>query len=157
MNPVPAPDSTGPADEQARWRAVRAANAQAQAARAEQARAAEAAEAARLLAGFVTDLRAGGISPVDLRATDARGWRLPTGRSGWYLRRDETLAVGTHGEFLVLTVVLPWWSAARARRRGLPLAPAEPVLQIGRGARDGESIALPDLLALRRADLLPRT
>ena len=64
--------------------------------------------------------------------------------TGWYLRRDETVAVDTDGEFYVLTA--PSSLAARFAR-GAPRSRRDPPLVLGAGGKDGESLDLVDALA----------
>ena len=58
-----------------------------------------------------------------------------------------SVAVGTDGEFYLLTVP----DSVRGRVTGVTLAPAQPRLVVGEGARDGERISLSELLDLRLA------
>jgi hypothetical protein len=109
-------------------------------------RAQESARAQLLLDQFVTDARAAGLPVTDLTARPWSGrGRYHTGRRGWYLRRNRSLAVGDDGAYLVLVVPPDRWG----RLRGVTVEPTDPPLQVGEGARDGESIALKSLLALR--------
>jgi hypothetical protein len=57
------------------------------------------------------------------------------------------LAIGEDGEFYVL--ITP--GGAMDRLRGVVLEPSQPRLAIGRGARDGESMSLQELLQRRLA------
>ena len=94
-------------------------------------------------------MRERGEAPVPLRARAAgRRTTYRTGLAGWYLRRNKTLAIGVDGTFLILDVP----PSARACFRGTHVAPSDPPLVVGRGARDGESIDLADLLAQRLDD-----
>ena len=63
------------------------------------------------------------------------------------------MAVGTDGEFYLLTVP----ASLRARVRGADLAPSDPPLVLGKGARDGESIDLADALAIALGEAERRT
>ncbi|WP_432536302.1 hypothetical protein [Kineococcus arenarius] len=134
--------------ERERWRRERAEAAAAHAAAAERARAAEVAEARRLLGLFVTEVRRRGTTPVPLRARVGAG-RARTPLRGWYLRRDESLAVTVDGAFHVLTVS----GGLRERLLGVHPPASDPPLHVGRGARDGESLELAELLRRRLADL----
>jgi hypothetical protein len=109
-------------------------------------RAVESAEASRLIADFAAAAQERGLRDTELvaRGMDGRG-RYKTGVRGWYLRRNKSLGVGVDGAFYVLSVP----GGLRARLRGVTLKPTDPPLVIGAGGRDGESIPLPDLLALR--------
>ena len=109
-------------------------------------RAQESARAQVLVDQFVADARAAGLAVRDLTAKPYSGrGRYRTGRRGWYLRRDQNLAIGEDGAYLVLVVPPDRWG----RLRGVTVEPSDPPLQVGEGARDGESIALKSLLALR--------
>ncbi|WP_432497636.1 hypothetical protein [Kineococcus gypseus] len=134
--------------EREEWRRGRAEAAAAHAAAAERARAAEGAEARRLLAAFTAELRRRGVPAVALRAR-VGGGRARTPLRGWYLRADESLAVTEDGAFHVLAVA----GGLRARLLGVHPPASGPPLQLGRGARDGESVELAELLRRRLADL----
>lgn len=144
---MPAEDDAATADRDD-WRARRSQDAAAHAAAADRARARDAAAARELLAGFRAELLRRGVVPEPLRAA-AGSARYRTGLSGWYLRRNGSLGLTVDGGFYVLTVA----PSLTARLRGVRLEPAEPSLQVGRGARDGESIGLGDLLHLRLSEL----
>lgn len=110
----------------------------------ERRRLAESTRARALLAEFVGTARDRGIAPVPLRAHSYDGrHRYRTPHRGWYLRRDEKVAVGTDGEYYVLGVP----TSLRAQLRGTTLTPQDPPLVIGAGGKDGESLDLPDALA----------
>jgi len=111
--------------------------------------AAESEQAGRLLADFVAKARDAGKEPTRLRARSYDGQhRYRTQLSGWYLSDDERFAVDEHGQFYILTVP----RSLRAVVTGAHFAPARPRLVIGEGGRDGERIALRELLdrVLRR-------
>lgn len=109
---------------------------------------AESLEARKLIAGFVRRARELGIEPVRLRGRSYRGrGTFPTALTGWYLQRSGPLAVGTDGEFYVLTGD----PGLLGRFRGVEIPATDPPLTIGRGARDGESMPLQDLLDSRLA------
>lgn len=102
--------------------------------------------ASELVAAFVRDVTARGIAPVPLAARGYGGRRrYRTGLRGWYLKPDRSIAVGTDGEFYILSVP----DSALARVRGARLAPTPPPLTVGEGARDGETLPLAELLQLR--------
>jgi hypothetical protein len=130
------------------WSERRRADVLAKAELAARARADDVARARELVAGFVTRAREGGLATSVLRARggDSRE-TYRTGLTGWYLRRDGSLAVADDGEMYVLVVR----RSVRSRLSGVNLVPDEPRLQAGIGARDGESIALAALLELRLA------
>ncbi|WP_149202667.1 hypothetical protein [Actinotalea subterranea] len=133
------------------WRERRSEAATAHAAALERRRSGEAAQARALLAQFIRDAQEQGLAPVPLRARtyDGRA-RYRTPLTGWYLRRNESVAVGTDGEFYILSVP----PTLRGRLTGATVEPSDPPLVLGKGARDGESIDLVDALrlVLERAD-----
>ncbi|GAB3708505.1 hypothetical protein [Mariniluteicoccus flavus] len=108
----------------------------------ERARAAEAARAQELIDAFVARAEREDIAPVPLRATLPGGHRVRTDRSGWYLRRNELLAIGTDGGYYNLSVP----GGLRERLAGVRLVAAPPPMVIGRGGRDGESGDLAEFL-----------
>lgn len=125
------------------WSAHRRAAVAAHAAALRRERAAETAEARRLIADFVRQLTARQVPPVRLRArVPDRRTTYRTGLTGWYLRRDGSLAVGADGGFYRLDTA----PSLRSRLTGVRPAPADPPLRIGVGARDGESMPLARLL-----------
>jgi hypothetical protein len=111
--------------------------------------AAESEQAGRLLAEFVGNAKEAGREPIPLRARsyDSRR-RYRTHLRGWYLTDDERFAVDEGGNFYILTVP----NSVRSLITGAHIAPARPRLIIGEGGRDGERIALRELLdrVLRR-------
>ena len=118
----------------------------AQAAALERRRAADTQRARGLLAGFIRERTEQGIQPRPLRAPvvgSATSYR--TGLTGWYLRRNRSLAVDVDGNFYVLGTP----ASPKARLFGVRMTPSDPPLIVGLGARDGESIALDELLRLR--------
>lgn len=134
--------------EDAAWREQRRHAAAEQAAALSRGRSEESARARRLVAEFVREATARGLRAVPLRARAYDGrTTYRTGLTGWYLPRDRTIAAATDGECYLLVVP----GSARARLTGVTLAPYDVPMQIGRGARDGESIDLPALLELRLA------
>lgn len=142
------PAQDGPSEDRDDWRARRTQDAAAHAAAAERARARDTAAAREVLAGFRAELLRRGVPPEPLLAT-AGAARYRTGLTGWYLRRNGSLGLTVDGGFHVLTVA----PSLLARVRGVRLEPAEPSMQVGRGARDGESIGLVELLDLRLTEL----
>ncbi len=108
--------------------------------------AAESSQAALLIAKFVQDAMAAGITPERLMARSYSGDGVyRTNVTGWYLKRNRSVGVGTDGSFYVLHCP----GGLSARLKGVTLEPSDPPLELGRGARDGESIPLVDALALR--------
>lgn len=106
----------------------------------------ESAKAQVLLDRFVA--RAGQVG-LPTEELTARPWsgrgRYRTGLVGWYLRADRSLGVGVDGRYYVLVVPPQRFG----RWRTVPVEPTPPPLQVGQGARDGESIALDALLEKR--------
>lgn len=98
----------------------------------------EQARAARIVELFLRVARAEALEPVELRARGYRGGTARTGLHGWYLRADQTVALGTDGGFYVLSMPLG------ARQRLLGAHPVrEPVpMTIGEGGRDGDIVPL---------------
>ena len=86
-------------------------------------------------------------APLAVRRPGRRR-RTRTDRTGWYLRRDHSLAVTEQGDFLVLTRPLPWHAGLGGP---VPVPASDPPLVVGRGGRDGDSIDLAELLRRRLA------
>jgi len=109
-------------------------------------KAAESREARVLVEEFVTQAQARGLRTSSLlaRAHSGRA-RYRTGLTGWYLKRNGSLAVTEQGDFYVMSAS----SSLRARVSGTTLEPSDPPLAVGVGARDGESMPLKELLRLR--------
>jgi hypothetical protein len=109
-------------------------------------KAAEGRQASVLLAAFVRQALVAGIAPTRLRARAYRGnARYRTNVEGWYLRKDRSVGVATDGSFYVLATP----TSAIARFVGTTLTPAVPPMELGSGARDGESMPLPEVLKRR--------
>jgi hypothetical protein len=134
--------------DESRWRQQRDRAVAAHGAALSRQLAAETARARELIAGFAVQARERGLRsrPLYARPYHGRG-RYRTGLRGWYLRPDGVLAVGEDGEFYVLTVP----ASLRARLTGVSPRPEQPRLVVGEGARDGERIALAELLRIRLA------
>ena len=133
-------------DDAAKRRAERAARAdyhvEAQRRRSEQ----ESAEAQVLVDRFVAQATQAGLAAEELMARPWSGrGRYRTGVAGWYLRRDRSVGVGLDGGFYVLVVAPERFG----RWRTVRVDPTPPPLQVGKGARDGESVALDELLEMR--------
>jgi hypothetical protein len=130
------------------WRASRREAFEAHARAQQRAEAAESDRARPLVADFVRRAREHGLEPGPLRARAYSGSATyRTGLRGWYLQPTGPLAIGEDGEFYVL-IAAPGLSA---RLRGVSVAPSPPPLAVGRGARDGESMSLRELLEWRLA------
>jgi hypothetical protein len=132
------------------WAEQRRRAIEAHAAARESAREAESARARELLAGFVREAQARGIAAEALTAAPygGGGGRLRTGLTGWYLRADRTVAVGTDGEFYTLSAP----GGLRARLTGVTVPPSAPRMIVGEGGRDGDSMPLAELLRRRLGD-----
>jgi len=112
------------------------------------AREAESAKARILVEQFARDAVAAGVSPEPLTARAYNGSRrYRTQLTGWYLKRDRSIGISTDGVFYVMST----GGSLKERFTGVTLQPGEPLLEIGRGARDGESMPLTDALAGRLA------
>ena len=106
----------------------------------------ESAKAQVLVDEFVRAATAAGLTTTELTARPYSGrGRYRTGLVGWYLRTDLSIGVDVDGGYHPLVVSPERWG----RLRGVTLTAAPPPLQVGEGARDGESIALAALLKLR--------
>jgi hypothetical protein len=106
----------------------------------------ESAKAQVLIDRFVARATEVGLATEELTARPWSGsGRYRTGVVGWYLRRDRSIGVGLDGSYYVLVVAPQRFG----RWRTVPIDPTPPPLQVGRGARDGESVALEPLLEMR--------
>src|SRR4051812_49943973 len=133
-------------EDSARHRSERARRADYHVRAQQQRRAQEAAEAQVLIDRFVARAQEAGLPTEELTARPWSGrGRYRTGVVGWYLRRDRSEGVGLDGSFYVL-VVPP---VRFGHWRTVGIKPTPPPLQVGRGARDGESAALDVALEAR--------
>lgn len=130
----------------AEHRRDRAARAQEHGAAQERRRRGESERAQALVDRFVAAAVRAGLPTEELTARPWSGrGRYRTGLLGWYLRTDRSVGVSRDRGYHVL-VVAP---RRLGRWRGVRVDPVPPPLQVGEGARDGESIALEALLRLR--------
>jgi hypothetical protein len=106
---------------------------------------AESKQAQVLIDRFVADAKARGIAPQPLRATLYSGKSVKTDKIGWYLRKNESLAIGDDGSYYVMTVP----GGLRERLSGVKLKASAPPLVVGKGGRDGESGDLAEFLRWR--------
>ncbi|TCC07963.1 hypothetical protein [Kribbella soli] len=128
------------------WREERRQAAVEHAAALERKKAAESAQARQLLAGFIETLKERGVEPEPLRAqVIGSNASYRTDLTGWYLRRNRSLAVDVDGNFYILGVP----ASLKSRVAGVRVLPSDPPLVVGQGARDGESMPLAELLRLR--------
>lgn len=131
-------------DAAARWREERRESALAHAEALARRQQAESARARELIAEFVQRASVEGPAPVPLRARSYDGrHRYRTGLDGWYLRRDESVAIDRDGAFYVLSVP----RSLRALVQGAAPEPQDPPLVLGAGGKDGESLDLVQALA----------
>ena len=105
----------------------------------------ESVQAQKLVDGFVAEARERGLPTEPLRATLFTGQSVRTDKTGWYLRKNRSLAIGDDGSYYVLTVP----GGLRERLSGVRLQPSPPPLVVGKGGRDGESGSLADFLRWR--------
>ena len=106
---------------------------------------AESAKAQVLIDQFLLDARTAGIAPEPLRATLYTGQSVKTDKRGWYLRRNQSVAVGDDGGYYILTVP----GGLAERLRGVKLTASAPPLIVGKGGRDGETGDLAEFLRAR--------
>ncbi|GAA1587299.1 hypothetical protein GCM10009789_46030 [Kribbella sancticallisti] len=136
------------------WRDRRREASAAHAAALERRVAAETAQAREHLADFVEKLKARGVEPQPLRApVVGSGVSYRTDLTGWYLRRNRSLAVDTDGNYYILGTP----ASLKARLFGVRVLPSDPPIIVGVGARDGESLPLEQLLRLRLDEVDGRT
>jgi hypothetical protein len=99
-----------------------------------------------LIDRFVAQATERGLATEELTARPWSGrGRYRTGVVGWYLRRDLSVGVDRDGRYYQL-VVPP---TRFGRWRTVAVTPVPPPLQVGKGARDGESVTLAELLDAR--------
>lgn len=103
------------------------------------ARRAEAAEAQKIIDDFVAEAGRRGLAPEPLRATTYGGTSLKTDKTGWYLNRRKSLAVGSDGCYYRLVVPD---AGALARFTGVKLVAEQPPLMVAANGKDGEGGAL---------------
>lgn len=105
----------------------------------------ESREAQKLIDEFVATAKAKGVAAHRIRATLYGGQSVKTDKVGWYIRKNQSVAVGEDGSYYVLTVP----GGLRERFTGVKLMPSPPPLIIGRGGKDGESGDLAEFLKWR--------
>ena len=106
---------------------------------------AESVKAQQQIDQFLADAKARRVSPEPLKAALYSGQRVKTDKTGWYLRKNESVAVGTDGGYYILTVP----GGLKERLRGVKLSPSPPPLIVGKGGRDGETGDLSEFLQRR--------
>lgn len=113
------------------------------------ARQAEHERATEKILAAIERYRAAGIDPIPLRAKPyTGGGTIRTALSGWYLKKDCSIAIDVEGRFYILRVD----GGLRSRLRGATPEPSLAPLVVGRGARDGETFAIDELLQMRLED-----
>jgi hypothetical protein len=134
------------ADDAARRRAERAEQADYHVAAQRRRREQEAEQAQQVLDRFVARATSAGLPTEELTARPWSGrGRYRTGIVGWRLRRDGSVGVGVDGSYYELNVppvLLGRWRTVRVE-------PTAPPLEVGKGARDGESFPLETLAEMR--------
>ena len=106
----------------------------------------ESAKAQVLLDAFVEQATQAGMPTTELTVRPwTGGGRYRTGVVGWFLKRDQSVGVGTDGRFYVLVVAPQRFG----RWRTVTIDATPPPLQVGKGGRDGDSVALDTLLQKR--------
>jgi hypothetical protein len=109
-------------------------------------KAAETQQAAEHVAAFVEQARAHNLPTTRLRAGSLNGrTTYKTALEGWYLKRNRTLAIGVDGNFYIMSAS----PSLTARVTGVVVHPSDPPLVVGAGGRDGESMPIAEILALR--------
>jgi hypothetical protein len=106
---------------------------------------AESQAAQQLIDAFVVQARERGLPPEPLRATLYTGQSVRTDKTGWYLRKNKSIAIGEDGSYYVLTIP----GGLRERFSGARLEAKPPPLEVGRGGRDGETGDLAEFLRKR--------
>ena len=128
---------------EANWVAQRTEAARVQQGRLQARKNAEHEKAEAIIAQQWPIIRQRGPAPVKLEVQGYGGvGRARTNLTGWYLRKNRTVALGTDGKFYVLIAPL----STMDRIRGLKPQPTRPPLIIGEGGKDGETIDLKDAL-----------
>ena len=95
----------------------------------------ESVQAQKLIDDFLAEAQRRGIAPEPLRATLYTGQSVKTDKSGWYLRKNRSLAIGDDGAYYILTVP----GGLKERIRGVQLKPSLPPLYVGKGGKDGDT------------------
>lgn len=137
------------AEQQRRWESQRREVIAAKEAALQKSRQDEHERATAKIRRAVERFRAAGIAPVPLRARPFSGrGTIRTSLHGWYLKQDRSLAIDTDARYLVMRVD----GGLAARLRGADPEPSLAPLVVGRGARDGETFDLDELLEKRLQD-----
>lgn len=135
--------------EQQDWTSKRREVIQAQQNALEAQRREEHERATAIIRKAIDAYRAAGIEPIPLQARPFTGTgTIRTSLTGWYLKHDRTLAVDEEGRFYVLRVP----GGLLSRLKGATPEPSPAPLVVGRGARDGETFEIKELLQMRLED-----
>lgn len=105
----------------------------------------EARLAQELIDKFIADAQAHGIAPEPLRVQLSDSSTARTDKTGWYIKRNRTVAIGSDGGYYICAMP----GGLRERLSGVRLVPSQPALQVSRGGRDGETGDLADFLTKR--------
>ena len=105
----------------------------------------EAAVAQQLIDQFITQARDRGIRSEPLRMRLSSGGTARTDKMGWYIKVNQTVAIGEDGGYYILTVP----GGFMERIRGVKLNSSPPPLIVGLGGRDGETGDIAEFLARR--------
>jgi hypothetical protein len=139
-------DAIDPSSESAAWQQKRRDAADERLAAIDRRKAAETEQAASHVAAFVAEARARQLPTTRLRAGSLNGrGSYRTSLEGWYLKRNQTIAIGVDGNFYIMSAA----GSLTARVTGVVVHPSDPPLIVGAGGRDGESMAMADLLQQR--------
>ncbi len=118
------------------------------AARLDRLRESESVKAGVLIKAFAHDALAAGVPAERLLARSYSGKSyMRTNITGWYIKRDHSVGISTDGLFYLLHAP----GGIKERLKGVILEPSPAPLELGRGARDGESMPLTESLAKRLA------
>lgn len=99
-----------------------------------------------MVKAFVEEAKAAGIEPARLTARPYSGRNvLKTDVVGWYINRACSVGVSVDGDFYLLHAPGGWSSWFKQ----VHLDPSDPPLELGRGARDGESMPMDKALEIR--------
>ncbi len=125
------------------WSEQRREAADEHAARLRRRQEAENARAQQLLDAFAAAAMRAGLPAERLQVTGYGGrGRASSDVTGWYVRQDRSMGIGTDGGLYVLTAPIGF----AERLRGIHLKRVPPPMVLGAGGRDGDSIDLPDAL-----------
>ncbi len=102
----------------------------------------ESKAAQKLIDEFLVEADRRGVEPGPLRATLLSGHSVRTDKTGWYLRKNHSLAIGVDGSYYQLTIM----GGLAERLRGAKLTATPPPIYVGSGGKDGETGDLTDFL-----------